>query len=136
MIARLGIFVHWRLRLQLVVPNLCAKPCLASCVPVCIRNPTQILHSVRNVPQIRSRRLTNAMSARSLPITFCSELVALIAGPADSPADGARGAIACRPATAWPRRVGVLTMLIIVASVNLAILMNIDVLLELLEGVL
>lgn len=76
------------------------------------------------------------MSARSLPITFCSELVALIAGPADSPADGARGAIACRPATAWPRRVGVLTMLTIMASVNLAILMNIDVLLELLEGVL
>lgn len=76
------------------------------------------------------------MSARSLPITFCSELVALIAGPADSPADGARGAIACRPATAWPRRVGVLTMLIIMTSVNLATLMNIDVLLELLERVL
>lgn len=87
-IALLGTFVHWRLRLQLVVPNLCVKPCLASFAPVYTRNPTQILHIVSEVPQSRGRTLTNAMSARSLPITFCSELVALITGSADSPADG------------------------------------------------
>lgn len=136
MIAQLVIFVHWRLRLQLVVPDLCAKPCLASSVPVRIRNPNQILHIISNMQKIRSRRLTNAMGARTLPITFCSELVALVAGPANPPANWARGTIARQPAIAWPWPVGVLTMLIIMASVNLAILMNIDVVLKLLEGVL
>jgi hypothetical protein len=76
------------------------------------------------------------MSTRSLPITFRSELVALVAGSADSPADGARGAVARRPTITWARPIWVLAMLLIVASVNLAILMNIDVLLELLERVL
>ncbi len=136
MIAQLVIFDHWRLRLQLVVPGLCAKPCLASCVPECIRNPIQILHIISNIQKTRSRRLTNAMSTRTLPITFCPELIALVAGSANPPANWARGTIARRPAITWPWPVGVLTMLIIMASVNLTILMNIDVLLELLEGVL
>jgi hypothetical protein len=76
------------------------------------------------------------MGARALPITFCSELVALVAGSANSPANGARVTIARRPAIDWPWPVGVLTMLIIMVPVNLTILMNIDVLLKLLEGVL
>jgi hypothetical protein len=49
MIAQLVIFVHWRLQLQLVVPDLCVKPCLASFVPVYIRNPNQILHIISNI---------------------------------------------------------------------------------------
>jgi hypothetical protein len=76
------------------------------------------------------------MSARTLPVAFCSELVALVAGSADPSANWARGTIACRPAIAWPRTVRMLTMLIVMASVNLAILMNIDVLLKLLKSVL
>jgi hypothetical protein len=57
MIARWGIFVHWRLRLQLVVPDLCAKPCLASFVPEYIRNPTQTLRIISNLPQFAAGHL-------------------------------------------------------------------------------
>ena len=83
---------------------------------------------------LRSRRLTNAMSTRSLPITFRSELIALVASSRNPPPDWPRGA--CGPAIAWPRPIWVLAVLVIMASVDLTILMNVDMLLQLLEGVL
>ena len=49
MSARLETFVRWQRRPQLVVPNLCATPYLASFVPECIRNLNQILLLVSDI---------------------------------------------------------------------------------------
>ncbi len=81
------------------------------------------------------------MSARALTITLCPELVALIARSANSPPNRARGTPPiCRAPVGRYRSitsaVRMLAMFRIVTSMNLRVLVNVDVLLELLERVL
>lgn len=117
-----------------VVRDLCGRLSLASFSPEYTHIPTRILEPIRNVPRSVKVLLTNTMSAWTLSIAFCSKLVALIASSADPPPNWSRST--SRPPIAWPRTIWMLAMFWIMDSVNLAILVNIDMLLELLKGVL
>lgn len=70
------------------------------------------------------------MGTGVLAIALCPELVALVTRPADSPADGARG-------TSGPRGtpVGMLAVLLLGPGAGEMGVVDADVLLELLEGV-
>lgn len=81
------------------------------------------------------RLLTHAMGTRALAVTLGSQLVTLITGAADPAPNGPRGAVHASPARGAGTAIGVLAMAGILTA-ELGALVDVDLLLELLEGVL
>lgn len=131
-----GTFGHWLQPLLLAVQDLFVKPCPASFAPECIRNPVQTLRPISIIRKSDGERLANAVSAWGLAIAFCSELVALITSSADSSSDWPRRSLPIGSSVCQARPIRMLAVFVVVISVNLGVLVNIDLMLELLEGVL
>lgn len=69
------------------------------------------------------------MSTRGLPVALGSELVTLITSSADAPPNWSRSTCAISPAIVGPWAIRVLSMFAIMVSVDLSILVDINVLL-------
>jgi hypothetical protein len=75
--------------------------------------------------------LTNAVCARMLTVALCPQLIALVAGTADAPANRPRNS-----SGAWSWCVGMLPLLVLRAAAGHVRIVNADVLLKLLlEGI-
>jgi hypothetical protein len=111
----------------------------ASSAPVCIRSSGRTLHLVSPAPgRSLPSSLTHAVRTGALAVALGPQLVALVAGAADPPADGPRGAGAAEGAAGVRGRsaVRVLAVTGVLRGAELGVLVGVDLLLELLEGVL
>jgi len=87
--------------------------------------------------RLPQEQLTNTMSTWALAIALRPELIALIASSTDTSPNRAGGSSTIGPPIAnTTPTIGMLTMFLIVAPMDLRVLVHVDMLLKLLEGIL